>query len=94
MSPDAWRLIHALSHLGAALAFLLVGWRLGRESAGRPMFDFPVQARTLPDPAEEPDPWTEAALGRPSGARAVDSFETLGPPGTPLHGEHQNNIPK
>ncbi len=94
MSPDAWRLIHALSHLAAALAFLLVGWRLGRESAGRPMFDFPVQARTLPEPAEESDPWTEAALGRPSGARAVDSFETPGPPDTPLHTGKRPNFPE
>ena len=77
---DVWRGLEILVHLGAALGFLLVGWRLGRESVGRPMFDCPA----LPDPgpaaAEEADPWTAASIGRGDGSGrpvAVDIFETL-----------------
>ena len=44
----------------AALFFLLLGWRLGRESAGRPMFDFPLFPATRQD-AHAPDDAWEAA---------------------------------
>lgn len=44
----------------AALFFLLLGWRLGRESAGRPMFDFPLFPAAGQD-ADTPDEDREAA---------------------------------
>ena len=79
-----WRWLEIVLQVVGAMAFLLVGWRLGRESASRAMFD----ARALPqtgeggEEPEESDPWSEAAIGgtalerRP---RAVDIFETLRP---------------
>ena len=49
----------------AALFFLLLGWRLGRESAGRPMFDFPLfpAARQSTDAPDDADP----AAAQPTG---------------------------
>ncbi|OLN27035.1 hypothetical protein DVDV_2335 [Desulfovibrio sp. DV] len=79
-----WRWLEMLVPLGAALVFLLVGWRLGRESVGRAMFDYrvlPPVREAAPVP-EESDPWSEASIGatalerRP---RPVDIFETLRP---------------
>ncbi|WP_300158257.1 hypothetical protein [Solidesulfovibrio sp.] len=42
MTPVSFDPAFALIALSVALFFLLLGWRLGRESAGRPMFDFPL----------------------------------------------------
>ncbi len=42
MTPVSFDPAFALIVLSVALFFLLLGWRLGRESAGRPMFDFPL----------------------------------------------------
>ena len=74
------RWLETLAHLAAALVFLLVGWRLGRESVGRPMFEY----RSLPpageETAEEADPWSAASIGGPAGGgrpAMVDIFETL-----------------
>ncbi|QLA21288.1 hypothetical protein [Desulfolutivibrio sulfoxidireducens] len=51
--------------LGTAMVFLLVGWRFGRENAGKPMFAFPrVSGDEATEPDEGPDPWAEAMLGR------------------------------
>jgi len=80
MNPDGWHWLCPVVALGAALVFLLVGWRLGRESAGRPMFDYPLIAVPPCEAVEEADPWTEAALGRRGGQPVVDIFETLLPP--------------
>ncbi|NMC49351.1 MAG: hypothetical protein GYA47_07990 [Desulfovibrio sp.] len=50
--------------LATALGFLLLGWRLGREKAGQPMFGFPlIPGRGPQNPGEEPDPWDEAMRG-------------------------------
>ena len=68
-------LVH-FAHLGADLVFLLVGWRLGRESAGHPMFTFAARQEQSDALREEPDPWTAAALGHPLPPDPVDSFET------------------
>jgi hypothetical protein len=81
-----WRLVEIGLHLLGAMAFLLVGWRFGRESAGRPLFDYPVlPADTTKDALlEEADPWSAASIAaspldrRPE---AVDIFETLRPAG-------------
>lgn len=80
MNPVDWHWLCPIVALGAALVFLLVGWRLGRESVGRPMFEYPLVAVTPRDVVEEADPWTEAALGREGGQEPVDIFETLLPP--------------
>jgi hypothetical protein len=85
MNPDLFVLPGALAYPGVALVFLLVGWRLGRESVGRPMFDYRLVAVPPEDAPPEADPWDEAALGRPFGPAAVDIFETLSPPETALH---------
>lgn len=81
---EDWRWLEILLHVVGSMAFLLVGWRLGRESASRTMF----ADRALPqageggEEPEESDPWSEAAIGatalerRP---RPVDIFETLRP---------------
>ncbi|MFP5258810.1 MAG: hypothetical protein ACLGQH_07280 [Acidobacteriota bacterium] len=76
------RWLETLAHMGAGLVFLLVGWRLGRESVGRPMFEY----RSLPaggeEAVEEADPWSAASIGSPAGGgrpAAVDIFETLRP---------------
>lgn len=76
------RWLETLAHLVGALVFLLVGWRLGRESVGRPMFEY----RTLPpaneEAVEEADPWSAASIGGPAGGgrpAVVDIFETLRP---------------
>ncbi|KHK00411.1 hypothetical protein [Desulfovibrio sp. TomC] len=79
-----WQWLEVLAHLGAAMAFLLVGWRLGRESAGRAMFDYRAlpPAREAAEEPEEADPWSEAAIGATALARRprpVDIFETLRP---------------
>ena len=77
-----WRWLETLAHLGAALVFLLVGWRLGRESVGRPMFAYRALPRAEQETAEEADPWSAASIGRPAGGgppAAVDIFETLRP---------------
>ena len=58
-------------HLAGAAGFLLLGWRLGRESAGRPMFDYPTRS-TRPSRPEADAPLDR----RPA---MVDIFETLAP---------------
>ncbi|EHJ48467.1 hypothetical protein DFW101_2463 [Solidesulfovibrio carbinoliphilus subsp. oakridgensis] len=80
MNPDLCDLLRVLACPAVALVFLLVGWRLGRESAGRPMFDYPLSPAPPEDAVLEADPWDEAAFGRPAGPVAVDIFETLSPP--------------
>lgn len=79
-----WRWLETFAHLGAGLVYLLVGWRLGRESVDRPMFAYralpPVAAAE--EAAEETDPWSAASIGALSGGgrpAAVDIFETLRP---------------
>ena len=78
-----WRWLETLAHLGAALVFLLVGWRLGRESVGAPMFSYRALPQAVEEAVvEEADPWSVASLGGPvEGGRpaAVDIFETLRP---------------
>ena len=78
-----WRWLETMAHLGAALVFLLVGWRLGRESVGAPMFSYRALPQAMEEAvAEEADPWSAASLGGPAegGAPvAVDIFETLRP---------------
>ncbi len=69
--------------LATALGFLLLGWRLGREKAGKPMFGFPlIPGRGPQDPGEEPDPWDEAMRG--SGSVFPESASG----GEPLHDRH------
>lgn len=63
-----------LLQAGLALLFLLVGWRLGRESAGRAMFDQSLLARPSEAMSEEADPWAEAALPMTGPGHDVDSF--------------------
>jgi hypothetical protein len=75
---DGYLLI-MFGHLTAALVFLLVGWRLGRESAGKPMFDFKILPENTDGDAHEADPWTEAALGRGREPRGLDTFHTVWP---------------
>jgi hypothetical protein len=72
-------LLGMFGHLTAALVFLLVGWRLGRESAGKPMFDFSILPEKEDGDAHEADPWTEAALGRARGTLGLDTFHTVWP---------------
>ena len=52
--------IFACIILLAALFFLLLGWRLGRESAGRPMFDFPLFPAARRDAHAPDDAWDAA----------------------------------
>jgi hypothetical protein len=71
MSEPTFSLGQALLLAGlfvaTALAFLLAGWRLGRESAGRAMFDHPLGGTPERDTlAVEPDPWAEAMHGAPT----------------------------
>ena len=79
-----WVAFDMALHLAGAAGFLLLGWRLGRESAGRPMFDYPTWP-TRPEadaPLEEADPWSAAAItAMPLDRRPamVDIFETLSP---------------
>lgn len=65
--------------LATALCFLLLGWRLGREKAGKPMFGFPlIPGREPQDPGEEPDPWDEAMRGPgPAFLQPADGGEPL-----------------
>ncbi len=49
------------AHLAGALVFLLVGWRLGRDSVSRPMFEFPLTPQQGGEAPDETDPWDEAA---------------------------------
>ena len=79
MMIDCAALIGLVVHASLALVFLLLGWRLGRESAGRPMFDHPLLPPRDTALPEEPDPWSEAAQGRESAAPGVDNFESSGP---------------
>jgi hypothetical protein len=65
-----------LTHLATALGFLLLGWKLGREASGRPMFDFPPGPPPAAPAGEEGDPWAEASLGRPGSGAGVDRNET------------------
>ena len=77
-----WRWLETLAHLAAALVFLLVGWRLGRESAGRPMFAYRALPQAEQEAPEEADPWSAASMAGPAGGgrpAAVDIFETLRP---------------
>jgi hypothetical protein len=93
-----WIALDVALHLAGAAGFLLLGWRLGRESAGRPMFDYPTRPARPPSPdadapLEEADPWSAASIAATALDRrpaAVDIFETLAPrrpanfdPGTP-----------
>ena len=78
MTTDCAPLIALVAHAGLALVFLLLGWRLGRESAGRPMFDHPLLPPMDDALSEEPDPWSEAARGRESAAPGVDNFDSSG----------------
>lgn len=79
-----WTAFDVALHLAGAAGFLLLGWRLGRESAGRPMFDYPTRPpRPAADaPLEEADPWSASSMAatpldrRPA---MVDIFETLTP---------------
>jgi hypothetical protein len=79
-----WRCLEMLVPLGGAMAFLLVGWRLGRASAGRPGFgdrDEPGGSEEA-EAVEEADPWTAASIGATAVDRrpgVVDIFETLRP---------------
>jgi|GEM_PF-5655681 len=79
-----------LVQAGLALLFLLVGWRLGRESAGRAMFDQPLLSRTSETLPEEADPWAEAALDMEGARHAVDSFSPNEPerPGSSMDENH------
>jgi hypothetical protein len=74
---NAQPLFWPLLLLGTALVFLLVGWRLGRESAGRAMFDFPLVSLPAGPAGEEDDPWARAAVGRDVPGRSVDRNETV-----------------
>lgn len=82
-----WVAFDVALHLAGATVFLLLGWRLGRESAGRPMFDYPTwPARPVrPEadaPLEEADPWSASSItATPLDRRpaVVDIFETLTP---------------
>ncbi|EKO40078.1 MAG: hypothetical protein B193_1187 [Solidesulfovibrio magneticus str. Maddingley MBC34] len=82
-----WIALDVALHLAGAAGFLLLGWRLGRESAGRPMFDYPTRPAPLPRPdadapLEEADPWSAAAITATQHDRRpamVDIFETLAP---------------
>ena len=75
----------AALHLAGAAGFVLLGWRLGRESAGRPMFDYPAWPIRPPRPEadaplEEADPWSASSItATPLDRRPaiVDIFETL-----------------
>ena len=60
MTPVSFDPAFACIVLLAALFFLLLGWRLGRESAGRPMFDFPLFPAARQG-ADAPDEGWEAA---------------------------------
>lgn len=65
--------------LATAAAFLLTGWRLGRESAGRAMFEFPLAAPQDRDAGTlEPDPWDEAMRGGPRPDPASADARTAG----------------
>ncbi|EFL51735.1 hypothetical protein DesfrDRAFT_1590 [Solidesulfovibrio fructosivorans JJ]] len=67
-------LIAVLVQTFVCLLFLLVGWRLGRESAGLAMFERPFLSRPAEPLPEDPDPWAEAALGMGGSGHDVDSF--------------------
>ena len=60
MNPVSFDPAFALLVLLVALFFLLLGWRLGRESAGRPMFDFPLFSAARQDTAPPDDAWEAA----------------------------------
>jgi hypothetical protein len=66
-----------VTHVGTALGFLLLGWRLGRESTDRPMFAFPVAPAPEEPGGEEADPWFLAAAGGGATAVGVDRNETV-----------------
>ncbi len=69
--PEIWAMgVVVCCFMVVAGGFLLLGWRLGRESRGRPMFEFPgpigaggggKDAFT----AEEVDPWDAAMVDAP-----------------------------
>lgn len=65
------------THLGTALGFLLLGWKFGREAAGRPMFDFPTAPAPERAAGEECDPWALAAAGQAGTATGLDKNETV-----------------
>ena len=60
MTPVSFDPAFACIVLLAALFFLLLGWRLGRESAGRPMFDFPLFPARRQDAHAPDDAWDAA----------------------------------
>lgn len=74
MTPEWERIIFQLVQAGISLAFLLVGWRLGRESTDRPMFAFPWRRQAAVETPEEADPWTEAAQGGSTPGTRLDDF--------------------
>ena len=82
-----WLAFDVALHLAGAAGFLLLGWRLGRESAGRPMFDYSTWPTRPPAPEadmplEEADPWSASSTtATPLDRRPamVDIFETLTP---------------
>lgn len=69
MTPSDWTPLAPLGYPAAALVFLLVGWWLGRLGASRPDATSGATAPDGREEAEEPDPWTAAAQGPPSGLR-------------------------
>ncbi len=66
-----------VTHLATAVVFLLLGWRFGRESRGKPAFDFPVLPSSGAQPLEEADPWTVAAWGEAELTPELDKIETV-----------------
>ena len=80
MPETFWNCLETLAHLVAAAGLVLLGWRLGRESAGRPMFAFGGRGAEPDDASEEVDPWSAALIGSrhaSGGSGEVDIFETL-----------------
>ncbi len=80
MPETFWNCLETLAHLAAAAGLVLLGWRLGRESAGRPMFAFGARGAEPDDASEEVDPWSAALIGSKhvsGGSDEVDIFETL-----------------
>lgn len=73
---NATELVWPLTHLVTALVFLLLGWRLGRETVGRPMFAYPPGLPPDAEGCDEDDPWAEAARGRDGPVAGVDRNET------------------